>query len=97
MKFRKKPVVIEAVQYGLQEYADNPLEFKEVPEWLEKAVEDGIIVPEFRSEDYWYLVIKTLEGNMDVTPGDWVVRGVGGEIYPCKSDIFEITYEKVEE
>lgn len=97
MKFRKKPVVIEAVQYELKEFADYPLTFREVPNWLRDAIDAGVIRPEFRGEDYWYLVIKTLEGDMDVTPGDWIIRGVEGEIYPCKPSIFRATYEAVEE
>jgi hypothetical protein len=94
-KFRKKPVVIEAVKYHLQEWADNPMQFEEIPLWLADAIADGTIEPEFRDEDYWYLTIKTLEGKMDVTPGDWIIRGVKGELYPCKPDIFEATYEAV--
>lgn len=93
MQFRKKPVVVEAVQYGLHEFDSNPLRFKETPEWLENAVTTGVIKPVFRSEDYWYLVISTLEGDMTVGPDDWIIRGVKGEIYPCKSDIFALTYE----
>lgn len=96
-KYRKKPVVIEAVQYHYQEYADNPLTFPEIPDWLQKAIDDKTIYPEFRTEDYWYLVIKTLEGNHDCKPGDWIIRGVKGELYPCKDDIFQMTYEKVED
>ena len=41
----------------------------------------------------WLLVIPTLEGNMCAGPGDWIIRGVKGEVYPCKPDIFEATYE----
>ena len=77
--YRKKPIVVEAIQYGLQEYADNPLAFNETPDWLVEAIEDKIIVPEFRTEDYWYLIIKTLEGDMTVSPNDWIIRGVQGE------------------
>ena len=95
-QFRKKPVVIEAVQYGLREYADDPLVFDEVPQWLKDAVESHEIIPEFKSEDYWYLGIHTLEGIMWCSPDDWIIRGVNGEIYPCKPDIFEKTYEAVE-
>ena len=71
MKFRKKPVVIEATQWF--EMGDHP------------AVQDGLttIQP----------VIKTLEGYMYVSPGDWIITGVKGEHYPCKPDIFEMTYE----
>lgn len=43
-----------------------------------------------------HLVIVTLEGKMEVSIGDWVIKGVKGEFYPCKLDIFEMTYEKVE-
>lgn len=96
LKWRKKPIVIEAVRYHLQEYADNPLTFEHVPVWLADAVESGAVRPEFRGEDYWYLVVKTLEGDMDVKPGDWIIRGVEGEIYPCKNSIFKATYEAVE-
>jgi hypothetical protein len=94
--FRKKPVVIEAIQYANNDYADNPLEFhSDPPQWLRNAIDDGTVRPEFRSEDYWYLVIHTLEGNMDVTPGDWIIQGIKGELYPCKPDIFDATYEPV--
>ncbi len=97
MKFRKKPVVIEAIRYPLAEYADNPLTFyEEIPSWLTKAIDEGSIYPEFRGEDYWYLVIKTLEGLMIVSPGDFIICGVKGELYPCKPDIFTATYETVE-
>ncbi|MBZ6085888.1 hypothetical protein KVH15_33435 [Streptomyces olivaceus] len=95
-KFRKRPIEIEAVQYGLAEYADNPWVIRgDVPQWLQDAARDGIVVPEFRSEDYWYLKIQTLEGDMYAAPDDWIIRGVKGELYPCKPDIFEATYESV--
>jgi hypothetical protein len=96
MKLRKKPVVVEAIQYHFRAYSDNPLVFDECPEWLKQAIDNRVVRPEFRSEDYWYLVIKTLEGKMDVAPGDWIIRGTNGELYPCKNDIFEKTYEPVE-
>ena len=81
MKYRKKPVIIEAFQEG-----------KECPMWFIKASLSG---------DIWYnkasgkLTIRTLEGDIGVSKGDWIVQGVNGEIYPCKPDIFEKTYEKV--
>lgn len=97
MKYRKKPVVIEAVQFHLAEYGDNPYQcLDELPIWLYEAIENGTVKKEFRGEDYWYLVIKTLEGDHDCTPGDFIIRGVKGELYPCKPDIFEMTYEKAE-
>lgn len=96
MKFRKKPIVIEAVKVPYREYADLPLVFNEVPNWLQEAVSDGILRPEFRSEDYWYYIIKTIEGEMSGGPDDWIIRGVKGELYFCKPDIFEATYEPAE-
>ena len=96
-KFRNKPVVIEAVRCRLHEYADNPLVFDEVPEWLQTAIDRKNVVPDFRSEDYWYYAIGTLEGSMTASPGDWIIRGVKGELYPCKDDIFKATYDPVPE
>lgn len=76
MKFRKKPVVIEATQWF--KHGDHPM-----VKPLYGYIETG-----------W---IKTLEGGHAVTPGDWIITGVQGEHYPCKPDIFEATYEKVED
>ena len=77
MKFRKKPVVIEATQWFKN--GDHPA--------VVGAVMSGMPIN----------VIDTLEGTMFVTPGDWIITGVKGEHYPCKPDIFEATYEKVED
>ena len=74
MKFRKKPVVIEATQWF--KMGDHPAVFY-----------NHNSVP----------TIKTLEGEMFVRPGDWIITGVKGEHYPCKPDIFEATYEPVDE
>lgn len=81
MKYRKKPVVIEAVQWD----GGNLSEI---------ATLGGARTYEqdFTSNG---LVIKTLEGNMTAKPGDWIIKGVKGELYPCKPDIFEQTYEPV--
>ena len=49
----------------------------------------------FRGEGDWVAWIETLEGDMDVSSGDWIITGVKGERYPCKPDIFEMTYEAV--
>jgi hypothetical protein len=76
-KFRKKPVVIEAVQWF--KLGDHPNVY-----WYEK--DDGVI------SKYG---IPTLEGIMEVTPGDWIITGVKGEHYPCKPDIFAATYDPV--
>lgn len=96
-KFVKKPIVIEAVQFKYAEYADNPLLFDEVPDWLSVAINEKKIVPDFKTEDYWYLMIETLEGTMFAGPDDWIICGIKGEIYPCKNDIFKATYTKLEE
>lgn len=95
-KFRKKPVVIEAVKVLNNEYADNPYTFEETPDWLADAIKDGTVKAKFEGEDYWYLYISTLEGDMRSGPGDWIVRGVKGELYPVRGDIFAETYEPVE-
>ena len=69
----------------------------EPPQWFLDAVKEGVIGLVFPGEsDCVHLDIKTLEGVMRAGPGDWIIRGVKGEIYPCKSDIFEITYESAE-
>jgi len=81
MKFRKKPVVIEAVRY----MGDN---FNDIRQFVGKDF------PLHQLGDD-KLGIQTLEGVMWVSPGDWVICGVKGEFYPCKPDIFKATYEPV--
>lgn len=92
-RFRKKPVVIEAVQ--VFEQADH---YQLADVWLSL---DGRVLCEvvpgvkIRTPCTQALGIKTLEGWHIVTPGDWIIKGVKGELYPCKPDIFEATYEAV--
>jgi hypothetical protein len=76
MKYRKKPVVIEATQWF--KHGDHPMVQSNSPD----------------SKSGW---IATLEGGHIVSPGDYIIKGVKGEHYPCKPDIFHATYEKVEE
>src|SRR6266446_1174748 len=78
-KFRKKPVVIEAIQYT-GENAD------EIDAFVGKELHKLLMHP-------LVLVIPTLEGEMNARHGDWVIKGVKGEFYPCKPDIFTATYE----
>lgn len=88
-KFKKKPVVIEAVQFSGKRTPDLEKLFhpRKFPLLLDdREVEGGMV-----------LLIPTLEGVMKAKPGDWIIRGVNGEFYPCKPDIFEKTYEPVEE
>lgn len=98
MKYRKKPVIIEAFQMTRERRADN----RDWPAWLHEAWCLPFARPGAVScEDYPgsdgtdRLVIRTPEGTMTVEWGDWIIRGVKGELYPCKPDIFEATYEAV--
>lgn len=80
MKFRKKPVVIEAVQFS----GDiQSLDALHIPELHQSLGSNDCQIP-------------TLEGVMTANPGDWIIRGVKGEFYPCKPDIFDATYEPAE-
>lgn len=96
-KFRKKPVVIEAFQFDGDLMSHNGKYY--VPEWAVKAHEERILFFDSLTpgESPCELFVKTLEGQMHVSYGDYVIQGVNGEIYPCKPDIFEKTYEKVED
>lgn len=90
-QFRKKPVVIEAVQY-----TGETVRVEDVPLWLIEAMFDRTVrVP--KDDAVKELHIHTLEGVMTVSVGDWIIRGVKGELYPCKPDIFAATYEPVTE
>lgn len=85
-RYRKKPVEIDAMQHdGSQASADR------VVTWV-GAVAEAMRQP--WNNDYWDVHIKTLEGVMTAGPFDWIIRGVKGEHYPCKPDIFDATYEK---
>ena len=84
MKYRKKPVVIEAFQFTI------PLS-DQMPHWLQDAVRTKAVT--FHSGDPPHIEIHTLEGTMRGDLNDWIIRGVKGELYPCKPDIFEATYE----
>lgn len=90
MKYRKKPVVIDAFRY------ETKASFGELIAWRNgfEPVHPDLI-------HHWGtfgndVVIPTLEGNMTVSEGDWVIRGIKGEFYPCKPDIFQASYEPAE-
>jgi|SRR5689334_14774016 hypothetical protein len=94
MRYRKKPVVIEAIQL-------TPELFWEMYE-NKKAIFDkftfcGQYHPPSRTITNAYIMIETLEGKMKAVLFDWIIKGVAGEFYPCKPDIFEETYEPVKE
>ena len=86
-KFRKKPVVIEAMQFVGGKDSAN-----EIQNWAIKH--DTIIIWHFNHDR---LGIPTLEGNMSALVDDWIIKGVKGEFYPCKPDIFESTYDEVDD
>lgn len=81
-KFRKKPVVIEAIQFN------NMTDYLDIAKWMVESgstFEQGFSYPEM-----W---VQTLEGQMTARPGDWIIKGVAGEFYPCKDPIFRQTYD----
>jgi hypothetical protein len=80
MKFRKKPIVIEAIQWDGTNGADIDI-------WSSGQVEPT---------ETGSLMIATLEGILEVSLNDWIIKGIKGEFYPCKPDIFEATYEVVD-
>ena len=86
MKYRKKPVVIEAFQLGV-DY---------IPDWFMDAVTKNAIILRGDYKVETSCDIETLEGWHHANYGDYIIRGVKGEIYPCKPDIFKMTYEVVE-
>lgn len=89
-KFRKRPVAIEAVQYDGRNGAA-------LRAWSEGAViESPVLEPSEANPSGGYVQIQTLEGCMTGIVGDWIIRGVEGEFYPCKPVIFAQTYEPAE-
>ena len=99
-KFTKRPVTIEARQL-----AGSTADFHDVYMWVEGNTQgsfdpDDIETPASGvsiDPATGFMLIATLEGIMQAKPGDWIIRGVQGEFYPCKPDIFEATYELVAE
>jgi len=80
--FRKKPVVIEAVQFVGHNVAEVSTFMDSSPVYGNKGADE-------------WLLIETLEGTMRADKNDWIIRGVKGELYPCKPDIFTATYDEV--
>ena len=84
MKYRKKPVVVEAVEFTGWNWA----------ECYQFMSDDVLLFPqELRRQET--IEIETLEGTMTANIGDYIIKGIKGEFYPCKPDIFKATYEKV--
>lgn len=82
MKYRKKPVTVEAFRLGYESF----------PKWAEEALFDGTL----RIEND-HVIVRTLEGVMTANMGTFIVKGVDNELYPCQADIFYQTYERVHE
>lgn len=102
-EYRKKPVVINAFKWLRDQEASD------VPIWFIDSLKSGVAkvcreeqeisyydngVPEYEVLDVW-VEIETLEGTMRASHGDYIIKGIQGEIYPCKPDIFKETYEEV--
>jgi len=83
-KYRKKPVVIEAFQFDSSDALS------------ESILKEPNISVKFEESGDTVLLIQTLEGVMTAKNGDWIIKGIKGEFYPCRDDIFQATYEKVE-
>lgn len=92
MKYRKKPVIIEAVQY-------NGINVQEIENFVGKKLqiefETDASHQATNSAQVYSIIIPTLEGDMKATPNDYIIKDVKGEFYPCKPDIFEQTYEAI--
>lgn len=88
VKYRKKPIVIEAVQFTGSGF--------EIARWSKRKVLISPVLERTKDNPTGeYLQIDTLEGMMTAIVGDWIIKGIKGEFYPCKPDIFEATYEEV--
>jgi len=93
-RYRKKPVIVDVFRLG----------YEPIPDWFMVGVSENQHILKTNKEEYFpyefdetaFAEIKTLEGIMTANNGDYVIQGVSGEVYPCKPDIFEATYEKVD-
>jgi len=99
-RFRKRPVVIDAERFTGTEGSAAEVTGALAPPAGLPGQETGVIGWRALPEDRWgpgmgVLVIRTLEGDMEASPGDWIIRGVRGELYPCKAGIFQLSYERI--
>lgn len=85
-RFTKKPVTIEAIQF-----ADDADTISNISGFMQA---DEPLIIDYADKDNPVIKIETLEGTMNAQVGDWIIKGVNGEFYPCKPDIFEKTYDK---
>ena len=88
-KYRKRPILIDAIQWlgGEKKWS------RYTPKWITEALKNGDIVESHDGTEE--LIINTLEGYMVASKNDFIIKGLNGEMYPCKPDIFEKTYAEV--
>lgn len=94
-QYRKKPITIDAFRIG----------YDPIPDWFMDSVSKNESILKTDKEEYVpfgfddtiFAEVETLEGTMRANHRDWIIKGINGELYPCKPDIFEATYEAVEE
>jgi hypothetical protein len=89
MKYRSKPVVIEAWQFNSGDYESMPV-------WLRDYRDKTLNLPCLVTDDGNAMLVPTLEGTMRASLGDWIIKGTEGELYPCKDSVFKTKYEAVE-
>ena len=101
--FRKKPVVIEARQVPTWPEPPYIVGNNDIGKYVDECVAlaewcggRSYMMHSDGDEGHDHILIPTLEGDMEARPGDWIIKGVAGEFYPCKPDIFEQTYEPVD-
>lgn len=92
-KVIKKPLEVSAIHLNKDNYADVVKFLKELNYNIELRYEEPFVV----LDTIPYLIIPSMEGYMRADIGDWIIRGINGELYPCKSEIFEKTYRRAEE
>jgi len=91
-QFRKRPILIEAYQVPFDHCTQSGIDgWNAITEWLKQVAQRRW---QYNNRDG--IEIETLEGVMTASPGDWIIKGVKGEIYPCKPDVFAATYEPAE-
>ena len=90
-KYRKRPVEVEAFQILM-----GTLRKRDYPQWFADAIASGVVYQKANPNYPVECTIRTLEGDMDANLCDYIIKGVNGELYPCKPDIFDKTYMEVD-
>jgi hypothetical protein len=99
MRYRKKPIEIEAVQFIKSDTHEIEECFSEFPDWLRVSLKEGVVdflILASPNRISLRFTVKTIEGEMELSLNNWLIRGVKGELYPCNDEIFKMTYEQVE-